>query len=136
MPDPRIAELLSQPVTQETEFKPSYLRPELMGGFGTPSVAALLQMTEPMGLSGEQLDRNAAMRGPILRSVLNAHPELMGHLGSGGPALPGSSSQREDMNSVMLKYQNWRAQQNGLELSPQQRVTQGFLDVRNPNSRF
>lgn len=116
-------------------FRPNYVRPELLGGLNTPAIAALLQMTDPIGLSPGQLDRNAAMR-PGLFGLASAM--------SGGqtavPNLPDPASMRrwnaEDLNSVMIKYNNWRKQNFGQELTPQERVTQGFIDVRNPNSRF
>jgi hypothetical protein len=117
------------------EFRPEYIRPELLGGFGTPVWAAMLQMLDPMGFSPAQLDRNDAMRGPLRQSALNQRPELLGQTAS-SPMRPGLHSQAEDLNSVMLKYGNWRKQQVGEPLTPQERVTQGFIDVRNPNSWF
>lgn len=117
----------------EPEFQTSYIRPELLGGFGTPTWAALMQMFDPKGLSPAQLDRNAAMHSPLLIHAYNEHPELAGL--SKEPAREGAASGREDINSVLIKYNNRRKQAVG-DLTPQERVTQGFLDVRNPNSWF
>ncbi len=119
----------------EPDFKTDYIRPELLGGFGTPALAALLQLFDPKGLSPSELDRNAAMRVPLLSHAYKQYPETAG-MRTTSPTRQGANSLPEDLNSVMIKYNNWRKQGVGQELTPQERVTQGFLDVRNPNSRF
>lgn len=111
----------------------SYIRPGLVGGLGTPVLAALLQMFDYRGLTPDQINRNSAMRGPLYKRGLES---LIGvPTRDAGPPV-NRDSIAEDANSVMLKYNNWRKQNAGIELSPQERITQGFLDVRNPNSRF
>jgi hypothetical protein len=118
-------------------FQRSYVRPETMGGYGTPAIAAAMQMFDPRGLSPDQLDRNAAMQRPLLSRAFNEYPGLSGRERPPYDTIPAErNSLMEDLNSVMIKYGMWRKEQTGQELSPQDRVTQGFLDVRNPNSWF
>jgi hypothetical protein len=130
MADPDYADM----ARQIGKYKTDYIRPELLGGLSTPAWAALMQMFDPKGLSPAQLDRNAAMRGPLLREGFQRQPEALGQ--ERLPARPGAASPQEDLNSVLIKYNNWRKQQTGQELTPQERVTQGFIDVRNPNSWY
>jgi hypothetical protein len=121
-------------------FSRSYVRKETMGGLGTPAVAAALQMADPMGLSPEQLDRNRAMRGALYHHAYKEHPELIDQpspkSNKAGAKVAAASSIAEDLNSVLIKYANWRKTGLGEPLTPQERVTQGFIDVRNPNSWF
>ncbi len=39
-------------------------------------------------------------------------------------------------DSVQIKFDNWKKANIGQELTPQDRVTQSFVDLRNPNSRW
>lgn len=109
----------------------------------TNPLVALLQMIDGHGLTGEQMDRNQAMFGPLYGKALREHPEILDEKiqgrGNFQPQPYGENDRRmlnEDLNSVQIKYNNWRKGQTGQELTPQDRVTQSFVDLRNPNSRW
>ena len=123
---------------------PPRLGVDVVGRGVTSAPLALLQLLDGHGLSPAQLDRNAEMRGPLYSSALREHPWILdakmspGYAAQSQPAYNQTDRRMlaEDLNSVKIKYDNWRKQQTGQELSPQERIMQGFVDVRNPNSWF
>lgn len=134
------APMTGAPNNPQSTFQREYV-PPIRGGFGTPAIAALLQMTDPMGLSPDQMNQNAGMRGPLYKTGQQRMADLLmppqpQPNADAGQNIARRNSLDEDLNSVMIKYDNWRKAQTGQELTPQERVTQGFIDQRNPNSRF
>lgn len=135
----KIAELLlsSLPSTPVDTFQRNYARSETMP-FGTNSIAALGQMIDPLGLTPKQMNQNNDMRPALLQYAIRSNPALasLPSAENPGAAIAQRNSLGEDLNSVRIKFSNWLNAQRGQELSPQDRVTQGFIDVRNPNSWF
>lgn len=115
----------------------------------TNPIHAILQLIDGRGLSSAQLDRNAAMFSPLYRSALEEHPEILDNKikdmmkpGYAPPQPPkyNENDRRmlaEDFSSVKIKWDNWlKTNYWGEELTPQERIVQSFVDVRNPNSMF
>jgi hypothetical protein len=120
-------------------FKRSYVRPETMGGLETPVVGALMQMTDRMGPSQAAYASYDTMKGPLYRKAAEIRQETgikADHSSGEGNSVAERNSLDEDLNSVMIKYGNWRKKQTGQELTPQEKITQDFIDFRNPNSRY
>jgi hypothetical protein len=117
---------------------------DITGRGVTSAPLALLQLLDGHGLSPAQMDRNAAMHGPLYSSALREHPWILDAKMAPGYVAPprpvyNQTDRRmlaEDLNSVKIKFDNWQKQNLGQELTPQERVTQSFIDVRNPNSWF
>jgi hypothetical protein len=109
-------------------------------GLTNPLMAALNmanEMSGGRGLSPAQMDQNQAMRGPLYSLGMREHPEFIGQPRE--PSTYGAADRRslaEDLNQASIRYEIWKKQNLGQELTPQDRVTQGFVDVRNPNSLF
>ena len=120
-------------------FKRSYVRPETMGGLETPVVGALMQMTDRMGPSQAAYASYDTMKGPLYRKAAEIRQETgikADHSSGEGNSVAERNSLDEDLNSVMIKYGNWWKKQTGQELTPQEKITQDFIDFRNPNSRY
>lgn len=140
----KIAEIMSQARSNTDASYPPRIGIDVVGPGITSAPTALLQMIDGDGLSPQQLDRNQAMYGPLYGKALAEHPEIMTQKSAPGYVAPPTPAYNqtdrrmlaEDLNSVKIKYDNWRKAQLGQELTPQERVTQSFIDVRNPNSRW
>jgi hypothetical protein len=110
-------------------------------GITSPIIAAL-SLADGHGLSPAQMDRNQAMQGPLYSLALREYPEILAQKMSQSlpPSIPYSQTDRrmlaEDLNATQIKFDNWKKANIGQELTPQDRITQGFVDVRNPNSWF
>jgi hypothetical protein len=126
----------------KNEFEPR-IGIDIVGRGVTSAPTAILQMLDGHGKSPAQLDRDAAMRGPLYSMFLREHPEHLEKIAKGEvtrSAWRWNETDRrmlaEDLNSVKIKYDNWRKRKTGQELTTQERITEGFIDVRNPNSWF
>ena len=131
-------QLLPQKQVDDNPQFPPRLGIDIVGrGITNPAIAAVQLLNEIVGgrgLTSEQLDRYRAMHGPLYLSAIRENPEFVGRPKE--PQVYGIADRRstaEDLNSVKVIYDNWRKQQMGEELTPQERVMQGFVDVRNPN---
>jgi hypothetical protein len=109
-------------------------------GVTNPAHAMLNMLNEfygGRGLSPKQMEQQQAMVAPLYRHAMEQHPEARGQPRE--RAAYGAVDKRslaEDMNQAKVRYDIWLKNQTGQELTPQDRVTQGFVDFRNPNSLF
>lgn len=134
--------MLAQPPEQQA-FPPR-MGIDIVGPGITSAPLAMLQMIDGHGQTGEQIDRYGAMFGPLYSKALRENPEILAQRTAPDYVRPPTPAYNqtdrrmlsEDLNSVKIKFDNWRKAQVGQALTPQERVTQAFIDVRNPNSRW
>ena len=130
--------------SKESSYAPR-LGIDIAGRGVTSAPIAILQLIDGHGQTGEQIDRYEKMRRPLYEKFLRENPDIAEKLMSGEIKRPKDYSTynqtdrrmlSEDLNSVQIKFNNWKKANIGQELTPQERVTQSFVDVRNPNSRW